>query len=145
MPKRSMTSLLAITAMIGGGAFTVTQTPANGIDISTAHKADIVAYVGEVPNIAGSPIGSWTLTLEHSDTINAGFAAVADTDVALEDGGSIANGVYATIDDAAKDDAYFRIGYIGAKKYVRVVATAVGAPDATAIIVFVETEPSIIV
>lgn len=136
MTNRSMTSDLAVASHIGGTVAT-TQTPSNGVDLQGAFAAEVLAYIGTVTNIANSPQPSWTLTLQHSDTSNSGFAAVADSDVVLEDGGSIASGVFATVDDAAEDDAWFRIGYVGGKRYIRVVATAANTPGNTPVAVCV--------
>jgi hypothetical protein len=99
-------------------------------------SAEIVADVGAVPNIANSPQPGWTLALQHSDAAASGFAAVASTDVVLPDGDALGgSGVFATIDAAVEDDTIYRLGYVGNKRYVRVVATAANTPGATPVCV----------
>ena len=67
------------------------------------------------------------LILQHGDLANGSDAvAVADTDVVLGEGGSIASGVFATIDAPAEDSAVFSIGYVGKKRYVRVAIDTTG-------------------
>lgn len=67
------------------------------------------------------------LILQHGDESDGSdAAAVADTDVILDSGGSIASGVFATIDAPAEDSLDFNIGYVGTKRYVRVRIDATG-------------------
>lgn len=64
------------------------------------------------------------LVLEESDD-NVTFTAVTAADAVL--GVVDASGVFMTIDDAAGDEAEYRVGYIGSKRYSRVVVNKVGA------------------
>ncbi|HEX9768424.1 MAG TPA: hypothetical protein VGA50_04535 [Kiloniellales bacterium] len=117
---------------------TATETPSTGISRKGFGSVLIQAAIGAVTNIANSPQPSWTLKLEHSAAASSGYAAVAAADVILANGkndGSITAGVYATIDAAAEDDSIYTIGYIGAKEFLRVVATAANTPGATPIAV----------
>ena len=140
MSNRSMTDRITVKRHINGTVST-TQTPTNGVDLQGLASAEIVVDIGAVTNIANSPQPSWTFALQHSDTVNSGFAAVEATDAVLPDGAALgANGVFATVDDAAEDDAIYRIGYIGNKRYVRVVATAANTPGNTPICVTVAGE-----
>lgn len=67
------------------------------------------------------------LILQHGDLADGSDgAAVADTDVVLGEGGSISSGVFALIDAPAEDSAVFSIGYVGKKRYVRVVIDTTG-------------------
>lgn len=127
------------------GTYTTTQTPASGVDVKALKSAEILVYIGAITNIANSPTPSWTFALQHSDTSNANFAAVEAADVVMEGGATLgANGVFATVDAAAEDDAVYRVGYVGAKRYVRVVATAANTPGNTAIAVSVVGEPLLV-
>jgi len=59
------------------------------------------------------------LKLEHSHDASV-WEPVVDTDVigaAVE-----VSGLFATIDDAAEDEAVYRIGYVGGRRHTRVVA-----------------------
>lgn len=63
------------------------------------------------------------LKLEHSHDAST-WEPVTDADVigASVDG----SGVFATIDDAAEDEAVYRIGYIGGRRHTRVAADFAG-------------------
>jgi hypothetical protein len=120
---------------------TATETPSTGVDLKGFSSATIIAAIGAITNIASSPVPSWTLKLQESDSSNTGFADVDEDDMLVEYGnndGSVASGVWATIDDAAEDDAIYTCGYIGTKRYIRVVATAADTPGATPICVVVQ-------
>lgn len=142
--NRSMTDRIAVLYHLIG-AFTTTQTPANGVDVKGLKTAEIIVEIGTITNIANSPTPSWAFALQHSDTVNSGFAAVESTDVVMPGGAALgASGVFATVDAAAEDDAVYRVGYVGGKRYVRVVATAAATPGSTPIAVLVVGEPLLI-
>jgi hypothetical protein len=118
-----------------------TETPAAGVDLKGFSSATIIAAIGAITNIANSPVPSWTLTLQESDSSTTGFAAVDEDDMLLEYGnndGSVTSGVWATINAADEDDAIYTCGYIGTKRYIRVVATAADTPGNTPICVVVQ-------
>jgi len=143
MPNRSMTDRVDALEHYNA-AYTATQTPSTGVDLKGYTKAEVCVYIGTVTNIQDSAGPGWTLTLEHSDSASSGFAAVGDTDVVIPDNEqAIASGVFATIDDDEDDDKVWRIGYIGNKRYVRVVATAVSTPGSTPIAAFVLAEKAV--
>ena len=120
-----------------GGSKTASHEPTTGQDLKGIRSAVFACSIGAVTNIANSPQPSWTFALEESDD-NSTFADVAEADVLLDYGrndGAIASGIFATINAAAEDDLTYTIGYIGTKRYVRVVATAANTPGATPIVV----------
>ena len=127
------------------GAKTATVTPSNGVDLRDfVGGVDVAIHVGVVTNIANSPHPSWTFHFEESDSVSSGFTAVTNSDdVDIE--GSLtpvttpdsSTGVFLTIDAAAEDDATYRVGYLGSKRYLRVVATAANTPGSTPIVVLI--------
>jgi hypothetical protein len=122
---------------------TATETPSSGVDLKGFSAATVICTVGAITNIANSPTPSWTLTLQESDSASTGFTAVDDDDALTTYGnndGSLTAGVFATIDAADEDDAIYTVGYIGTKRYIRVVATAADTPGATPISVVVQKE-----
>lgn len=139
MTERSLSNRIVVKRHYGA-AYTATETPSAGVDLQDLLTAEIIVDVGVVTNIANSPQPSWTFTLQHSDASGSGFAAVADTDV-VQNSGSISSGVFATVDSADDDATIYRIGYVGSKRYVRVVATAANTPGSTPITVMVVGEP----
>lgn len=67
------------------------------------------------------------LILQHGDQSDGSDAvAVGDDDVLLRDGETIASGVFALVDAPAEDSRKFDIGYVGTKRYVRVVIDTTG-------------------
>lgn len=67
----------------------------------------------------------YDFALQDSDTSGSGFADVTSTsDVTY--GTVDSSGIFATVDDAAEDDANYQIGYVGGKRYVRVNIVAAG-------------------
>lgn len=143
MPNRSLTDRLG-HLVHWTKTVTATETPSAGVDLLGAVRAEVIVGIGTVTNIANSPQPSWTFTLQHSDAAGSGFAAVGDTDVAIPTGqDAISSGLFATVNAADEDDAVFRIGYIGNKRYIRVVATAANTPGATPISVIVATEKAL--
>ncbi len=62
------------------------------------------------------------LKLEHSHD-NSAWDTVTTPDVI---GATVTDGIFATIEDAAEDEAVYRIGYIGGRRYSRVVADFTG-------------------
>lgn len=142
--NRSLNDRL-VTRLLYGGTFTTTQTPSSGVSVKDLVSAEIVAFVGTLTNVDGSPAQSWTLSLQHSDTINANFEAVPATQIAAVSGRNAIgeNGVFAVIDTAAEDNLIYRVGYLGNKAFVRVVAAAANTPGATAIAAMIIGEPAI--
>lgn len=119
-------------------AYTTTQTPTNGIDRQGFAELEFLIAVGAVSNIANSPQPGWTFKLQESDSQASGFSDVTDSDVVLVGSAkspvaapSSSTGVFLTVDAAAEDSLTYRVGYIGNKRYVRCVATAVNTPGST--------------
>lgn len=113
-----------------------TKDDATGVDLQGFSACNVICAVGEITNISNSPTPSWTLKLQESDSSSSDFSDVDGDDILLEYGnndGSVTSGVFATIDAAADDDAVYTVGYIGTKRYIRVVATADDTPGDTPI------------
>lgn len=106
------------------------EEPANGVDLKGYSAATVVCSVGSMTNTGNSPdVEKWELSLEESDSESSGFSAVDEDDMLLDYGtndGSVTSGVFATIDDeedgGLADNQNFVVGYIGTKRYIRVVA-----------------------
>ena len=138
MATREIHSHIKAVQHLAAAAYTTTQTPSNGVDLRGFEAADFLIAIGTVTNIANSPQPSWAFKLQDSDSQSSGFADVTDSDYVLV--GSAASpvaapnsstGVFLTVDAASEDAATYRVGYAGAKRYVRVVATAATTPGST--------------
>ena len=133
--NKSMTDILK-TIHHYAGSYTATETPSAGVDLLGARRAEVVVTVGSVANIAVSPQPTWAFSLEESDSSGSGFTAVDAIDITLgnaNNDAAVVSGVFATVADAATDNTTFRCGYIGMKRYLRVVATAANTPGASII------------
>ena len=93
-------------------------------DLATTQGAMIQVCVGTSADTLSGSL-KYDFALQHSDTSGSGFANVTSaTDVSY--GTVDASGIFATVDDAAEDDANYQIGYAGTKRYVRVNIVAAG-------------------
>lgn len=138
MPKRDLHSNIKAVQHVAAQAITATNTPASGVDLKGYDSAEFLIGIGTVANIANSPQPSWAFKLQESDSASADFTDVTDSNDVLV--GSAASpvaapnastGVFLTVDAASEDAATYRVGYVGSKRYVRVVATAANTPGST--------------
>ena len=138
--RKALHSNIKVVQHLSAAAYTTTQTPANGVDMEGFNSIEFVLSVGVVTNIANSPQPSWAFKLQESDSQSSGFTdvvTVADTvsgsSASPATSPNTSTGVFLTVDDSAEDDAVYRIGYIGNKRYVRCVGTAANTPGSTPI------------
>lgn len=138
MIRRDLHSNVKLVQHLAAAAYTATQTPANGVDTKGFAGLEFIINIGVVANIANSPQPSWAFKLQESDSESSDFTDVVTAgDVLVGSAASpvttpdASTGVFLTVDDAAEDEAVYRIGYIGTKRYVRVVATAANTPGST--------------
>ena len=99
------------------------------IDLAGFNSALIVYSVGtEAGTLSGTLYH--TLKLEHADDDGTGsagdYSAVAAADVL---GVTPAQGIIFTIDDPEKDNAVYKCGYVGGKRFLRITAAETGAPS----------------
>lgn len=130
-------ALKAITHVIAQ-AITVTNTPGTGVDRKGFGAVEFLISIGVVANIANSPQPTWSLKMQESDLPTSGFTDVVNPDSVLVGSGkspittpNTTTGIFLTIDGAADDAATYRIGYIGNKRYTRIVNTAANTPGST--------------
>jgi hypothetical protein len=139
MPTRDLHSHIKAVLHVAAQAITATNTPSTGVDLAGFDSAEFLISLGTISNIAGSPTPSWTFKLQDSDTSNASFVDVTDASLVLVGSAKTpvtapdsSTGVFLTVDAASEDAAVYRVGYVGKKRYVRVVATASAeAPGST--------------
>ena len=87
----------------------------SSVDLQFFESAEIVAYIGDIDEMGSSPVADAKIQmqLEHSDD-DSTF-----TDVALADvlgPSSVSGGLVAV---TTGDNAFFEVGYVGGKRYVR--------------------------
>lgn len=99
----------------------------NGVTFDMQGFESLVAFVlagVSLDTLSGSVFVEFIL--QHGDLQDGSDAvAVTSADDVLP-GTALPLGVFATIDDPAEDDAVYKIGYRGTKRYVRVVADFTG-------------------
>lgn len=138
MTTRDLHSNYKTVEHLAIAAYTTTQTPTNGVDTQGFSSLDFLIHIGTIANIAQSPTPSWAFKLQESDTVDSGFADVTDSNQVLI-GSTISpvvapdssTGVFLTVDASTEDNHLYRVGYLGKKRYVRVVATAANTPGST--------------
>lgn len=101
----------------------ISLAPAARAASANGSSVDMSGYESALILIA---LGSWTdgihaYEVQESDD-DAAWTAVAAADLV---------GTEPTVSDATDDDSTVEIGYIGSKRYVRVVVTCSGSPLAT--------------
>lgn len=133
--RRDLHSNIKVVQHIAAAVVSATVTPASGVDLDGFDSAELVIAIGTAAGIA---TGGWDFKLQESDSLSTGFTDVTTAgDVLYESAASPvqapdgSTGVFLTVDAAAEDEATYRVGYIGSKRYVRVVATATGSPGNT--------------
>lgn len=136
--RRDLHSNIKTVKHLSAAVYTATQTPSNGVDLRGFASAECVISIGTITNVANSPQPSWAFKLQHSDSQSSDFEDVTDSAHVLVGSAkspvaapNSSTGVFLTVDAAAEDDATYRIGYIGPKRYVRCVSTATNTPGNT--------------
>jgi len=110
--KNNVQVALAISATLSG----VTPAKGNIVDLQGFQSATLVLTNGTITD-AGTASGFAYEVQESDTTVDGAFTAVADADLlGLESALTVT-------DDAADNVINGSIGYVGAKRYVRVVAT----------------------
>ncbi len=97
------------------------------IDLVGFNAAEVVAYLGDIDELGGSPVGAAKLEvkLEHADDDGTGspgaYANVAAADVLGP--ASVTGGIVAS---TTGDNAFLEVGYLGDKRFLRVTLVPTG-------------------
>jgi hypothetical protein len=123
-------------------SYTTTQTPADGAGVDTRgfESVQFDILVGAVADLAASPLGdgTWTFKVQEADSdVNASYADITDAARILITGSkspvaapNSSTGVFLTLVEASQNNV-FHVGVISAKRYLRMIATAVTTPGAS--------------
>lgn len=106
---------ISVAQSIAPGVKTTTQT-GTGVDLQGFEKATVVVYAGVLTD------GTYAITVEESDVLGSGYAAVAAEDTVDGDG----DGTILPTLAATDDNATVEIGYKGIKRFIRPVVTLAG-------------------
>lgn len=113
---------IAPAITIAPGAYTA-NTTGTGVDLAGFDAAAVVITVGAVTS------GAFSFEVQESDSSGSGYTAVADADL---DGTEPASITATTVTE---------VGYLGRKRYLRVVATDTAAGDAAFSVLVVRANP----
>lgn len=107
MPKRDLHNQVSIVNSIAPQAALTATTTGTGVDLAGYRSAAVVFHAGAVTD------GTWTPTVEESDSFGSGYTTVAAADLS----GSLATFTSST------DDTIQKVSYLGSKRYIRAVLT----------------------
>lgn len=102
---------ISVASTIVPAAYTATTT-GTGVDLAGYDAAAVVIVTGAVTS------GDFSVEVQESDALASGYTAVANADLDGTEPATIAA------------SAVTEIGYLGRKRYIRVVATDTAAADA---------------
>lgn len=93
-----------------------------GIDLKGYNACEFAVAVGQSGDtLSGSVL--LALKLQHSDTdVDGDYADVAAADLL----GGVSGANFGTIDDPAEDGVVVQVGYVGSKRFVRLIVDTTG-------------------
>lgn len=106
MPRDLNKAISVVSSVAPAAALTATTT-GSAVDLAGYRSAAVVVHAGVATD------GTFVPTVEESDASGSGFTTVAAADLS----GSFADIV------AAADENVQEVGYLGSKRYIRVVLT----------------------
>lgn len=132
---QDLVNSLSIIQCLGPQAVQAEAVDSGDIDMQGAETLAVVVMVGDIGETTDAD-NRLDLKIEHADDDGTGepeeYAACTDEDVLNFE--NLTSGVFASINDADKEDKRHVIGYRGGKRFVKVTATpvslAVGGPVA---------------
>lgn len=101
---------------------TDTELASDVVDMQGAENLAVAVMVGDIADVL-STSAKLDLKIEYSDD-GVAFESCTDSDVANYE--TLTAGVFASIDDEAKEAARYLVEYVGSKRYVKVTATPTG-------------------
>ncbi|MFQ5658446.1 MAG: hypothetical protein ACE5G5_12965 [Candidatus Methylomirabilales bacterium] len=134
MTMRDLHNNIAVVGAIHPRTIVNSGSPENlvsgDIDLQGFNGAEIIAHLGDIDELGGSPVGSAKveLVLEHADEAAAGddtagtysFVALAD----VLGPTSVSSGIVAST--TADGGVQLQVGYIGDKRFIRVTLQPTG-------------------
>ena len=110
---RDQKHYLSIGISVAPGVLKTTTATGTGIDLQGYEEATAAVQFGAITD------GTFTPSLEESDTLGSGYTAVAAGDLL---------GSFSAAATGGGASAVQTVGYIGKKRYIRVVLTVTGSP-----------------
>jgi hypothetical protein len=116
--KDISSNLLAVQSIVPILANNTGEGTGVGVDLAGFDGAMMLAHIGQSGDTLSGSL-YWTVSFQESDALGSGYANIAAGDL---EGGD--NDV--VVDAAAEDEIVLQRGYMGAKRYLRVLCTATG-------------------
>ncbi len=110
---QSIKENLEVVQHLAPAVYKTNQTP-NGVDLAGHYSA-----MAEI-SVAAVTDGTFAFELQESDVEGSGYAAVADADLIGTEPTGVTTG--------SGDSTVYRVGYMGNKRYLKVVVTVSGSP-----------------
>ena len=102
-----------------------TDKTSNEIDTAGFQSLELIAHFGAAGDtLSGSQ--KFEAEVQHSDTSGSGYAACADSDLISSVTGTN-TGCFAVVDASGEAGQSYKTGYIGSKRYVKVVINPTGS------------------
>lgn len=131
---KDLHSNIDIAAVVLPKVYTTGVTGTAEIDLAGFDSAEIEVTVGAPGDTLGSSV-KFTVTATHADDDGAGsagsYANVAAADIL---GVTPSSGVCLTVDANAEASQVYRFGYVGGKRFVTILAEAIGTHSTGTII-----------
>ena len=118
---RDLNDNIAVSQMLSSLIRTADATSAS-IDLQGFDSAECVVNVG----VSGDTLSGtvyWDFILQESDDDTV-FTVVADADALSNN--TLASGIFQVVDVTGEESTAYKVGYIGGKRYVHVLADATG-------------------
>ena len=140
-PRAALTALIADRG--GAEAMSNSGSPENivsgDIDLQGFNSAEVVAYIGDIDELGGSPVGNAKieLKLEHAADDGTGSPGTY-SNVALADvigPSSMTSGIVAS---TTSDETFLEVGYRGGRRFLRTTLIPTGLSNAGPIAAWVE-------
>lgn len=107
------------------------------IDLQGFNSAVILIHMGVDAALDGS--NYWTFTLQDS----ADGTTYANVETADMLDLTVTSGVVLTVDSTSEDNTVYKIGYVGGKRYLQLVATETGTLSGPMAITLIKGDPEI--
>ena len=127
MTMRDLHNNIAHVAAVTPQTIAGSNLVSGNIDLAGFNAAEVVAYLGDIDELGGSPVGDAKvqMLLEHADDDGTGspgtYANVALRDVLGPS--AVTAGIVAT---STTDNGFLEVGYVGGKRFIRATLVPTG-------------------
>lgn len=127
MTMRDLHNNVAHIAAVAPQTISGSSLVSGDIDLAGFNAAEVVAFLGDIDELGGSPVGAAKLEvkIEHADDDGTGSpGAYAEVGLAEVIGpSSVTGGIVAS---TTSDGNFLEVGYLGAKRFLRVTLVPTG-------------------